>query len=472
MKKLCSLIILLMIVIIPLSVKAEEKLNFDWGQYIDLDYDMSNYATDVEKLDNGYLVYGQEYAFYYDNEGKITNKYYSDGYCDYIKYNKTTNQFLCIYEDYDYSNNKYTTYIYILDDKMNIVKQNQFDKELKNYFYQTYFNETEDDYIIVDIYSGYTYIITKDLSSFNIYKLGELSEDKLKNYWQDYYIIYKIYKENPDINREYYRVSKNDKYILVSYYNYDTENSGIELYDKKYNKIFDQKINNKNLLITELTNDGYYVLTENDISSRDDCKYQKECSSQLELTKYNFNQEKIYSEDLQKLISKGADYYYGEGRLITSFKLSNNGLILLSNYLSEPKDYVPDISEELTGREPAILKYYFTYNIDTKVDGKGNIKVINTSKSGDSVTFEVTPEEGYVLGVVKVTDKNGNVLTFTSNTFTMPNSDVTIEVTFLPENPNTTDTISYLILLFTLIIIFTIYIRTEQKRNYYRKINK
>ena len=73
------------------------------------------------------------------------------------------------------------------------------------------------------------------------------------------------------------------------------------------------------------------------------------------------------------------------------------------------------------------------------VEGKGKIEVVNSARNGEEVTFKITPEEGYVLGVVKVTDANGNVLTFTSNTFTMPSSDVTIEATFIPENPETSD---------------------------------
>ena len=83
--------------------------------------------------------------------------------------------------------------------------------------------------------------------------------------------------------------------------------------------------------------------------------------------------------------------------------------------------------------------YSLPLSINTKVNGKGNIEVVSTAKNGEEVTFKITPEEGYVLGVVKVTDANGNVLTFTSNTFTMPSSDVTIEATFIPENPETSD---------------------------------
>ena len=83
--------------------------------------------------------------------------------------------------------------------------------------------------------------------------------------------------------------------------------------------------------------------------------------------------------------------------------------------------------------------YYIPLTIQTKVEGKGKIEVVESARNGEQVTFKITPEEGYVLGVVKVTDADGNVLTFTSNTFTMPSSDVTIEATFVLENPNTAD---------------------------------
>ena len=90
-----------------------------------------------------------------------------------------------------------------------------------------------------------------------------------------------------------------------------------------------------------------------------------------------------------------------------------------------------------------VIRYTVNYKIDTVINGKGSIEVVEKSKSGDSVTFKVTPEEGYVLSEVKVTDANGNTITFTENTFTMPSADVTIEVTFAKEetNPETSDLI-------------------------------
>lgn len=114
------------------------------------------------------------------------------------------------------------------------------------------------------------------------------------------------------------------------------------------------------------------------------------------------------------------------------------------------------------------IRYTIEYFINTKVEGKGNIEVVEKSKSGDAVTFKVTPEAGYVLGVVKVTDASGNVVYFTSNTFTMPSADVTIEATFVPENPDTGTFISYVILAIFLTAFTTMFILKERKRKFYK----
>ena len=84
--------------------------------------------------------------------------------------------------------------------------------------------------------------------------------------------------------------------------------------------------------------------------------------------------------------------------------------------------------------------YYLNRGIVVDVtSGKGTVEVASEQRPGEPVTFVVTPEKGYVIGVIKVTDANGNVLTFTDNTFTMPDANVTIEVEFLVENAKTAD---------------------------------
>lgn len=128
------------------------------------------------------------------------------------------------------------------------------------------------------------------------------------------------------------------------------------------------------------------------------------------------------------------------------FIITGGNYNFMVNNVDESSEYCPIAPPSSTEGE-VIMKcykhwqkvYYLPLNISTKVEGKGKIEVVNSARNGEEVTFKITPEEGYVLGVVKVTDANGNVLTFTSNTFTMPSSDVTIEATFIPENPETSD---------------------------------
>lgn len=60
------------------------------------------------------------------------------------------------------------------------------------------------------------------------------------------------------------------------------------------------------------------------------------------------------------------------------------------------------------------------------------------ASSGSTVTLTVTPNEGYVLDELTVTDKNGNTVKLTDKgngkyTFTMPRSAVTVEASFVAE---------------------------------------
>lgn len=84
-----------------------------------------------------------------------------------------------------------------------------------------------------------------------------------------------------------------------------------------------------------------------------------------------------------------------------------------------------------------LTRYLPQYPIKTIVKGSGKIEVINKNYSGENITYIITPEKGYVLGMVKVYDEDGNVIEVTGNSFIMPASAVTIEAIFLPENPDT-----------------------------------
>ena len=90
-----------------------------------------------------------------------------------------------------------------------------------------------------------------------------------------------------------------------------------------------------------------------------------------------------------------------------------------------------------------VFRYLETYKITTKVEGSGTIDVATESPAGKEVEFKVTPDLGWIVEQVIVKDENGNEVEVKDGKFTMPNSDVIIEVKFkkiveeIIENPNT-----------------------------------
>ena len=60
----------------------------------------------------------------------------------------------------------------------------------------------------------------------------------------------------------------------------------------------------------------------------------------------------------------------------------------------------------------------------------GTVTADSTAKMGDTVTLTVTPDTGYELDTLTVTDASNNSVPVTGNKFTMPNSDVTVSATF------------------------------------------
>ena len=119
----------------------------------------------------------------------------------------------------------------------------------------------------------------------------------------------------------------------------------------------------------------------------------------------------------------------------------------------------------------SVIEYYARpFYIETKTDGNGTVTAKRTADSGEEITFTIEPKEGFMLKEVKVTDTNGNVITFTDYTFTMPSADVTIEVSFVEEvkNSETSDAIIYSAIAIIIGISFIIY-NNKKKLNWLDK---
>lgn len=80
------------------------------------------------------------------------------------------------------------------------------------------------------------------------------------------------------------------------------------------------------------------------------------------------------------------------------------------------------------------------YDVAVSDGAHGSVSVSPKSASkGSTVTVTVTPDKGYALETLTVTDKNGNALDLTDQgggqyTFTMPSSPVTVAATFMDDN--------------------------------------
>ncbi|MBQ4031575.1 MAG: hypothetical protein II625_07445 [Bacilli bacterium] len=157
---------------------------------------------------------------------------------------------------------------------------------------------------------------------------------------------------------------------------------------------------------------------------------------------------------------------YGSGSEYNDYYLSNEGFLCAlgrgeCGYFEYPIG---------NGLRPVITvsSEDIGYKIETKTDGNGEIKSEKIeAKSGEVIIFTVTPDEGYVIGVIKVTDANGNVITFTKdelkgNTFTMPSANVLIEATFVVANAKTATFISVTIILIEVIAFSVIFIMNKK----------
>ena len=80
------------------------------------------------------------------------------------------------------------------------------------------------------------------------------------------------------------------------------------------------------------------------------------------------------------------------------------------------------------------------YKITIEDTENGAVTAPTSAKQGTEVTLTPAPDEGYDVGTVTVTDRFGDAVEVTENpdgtyTFTMPNGQVTVEVTFVESQP-------------------------------------
>ena len=128
--------------------------------------------------------------------------------------------------------------------------------------------------------------------------------------------------------------------------------------------------------------------------------------------------------DLNGELTTTKKYYeadYGEIKSISS-AIDGNIVVSNSRIVKYPKD---------------------KYDISVRTDNNGNANVsVPVANEGEVVQISITPNEEYRIKTLVVKDEKGNIIKVNEdNTFIMPDSDVTVEVTFETDlfNPKTLD---------------------------------
>ena len=112
--------------------------------------------------------------------------------------------------------------------------------------------------------------------------------------------------------------------------------------------------------------------------------------------------------------------------LICSSAFKNCTSLENVNYGSDRTDWENIIVQELNNPllDANINFAFYSVSVDAKTGGTAAADV-SKAKPGDTVTLTISPETGYELDYIKV-----NKTVITTNTFTMPSEDVTVEVGF------------------------------------------
>ena len=113
-----------------------------------------------------------------------------------------------------------------------------------------------------------------------------------------------------------------------------------------------------------------------------------------------------------------------DGRDITELVIKDDDELSLS------KEVIED------GVDLNVTFYYAkTYAVTCEETENGQISAVPSAKPGDLVTIEAIPEKGYELDTITVKDSDGIQIDVTDNSFTMPDSDVTVAATFRKAEP-------------------------------------
>ena len=424
---------------LSVGINEEGYIN-DKFYIIKMNYD-SFYDEEKDKYQEIYTLLLKQV----DNEGKIIQEKEIELY-DYPNIIRIfNNKILFLGSDEEFNN-----YLYVMDENLNIESKTKVTTSMY-WTFPNFTSETEDYYFFIDIpikKDTFTPINIEDEILKSKYAEEYRTAVENDNYEESQLVLNKFLKEQyPDTYiSDYYEISyeanilssanSKDAIAVLGYKDDEQNVYPITIYNYKDNVKKEISVNSYFEPNIFIKNEKLYVLRyqentedENDITIDEEAYILYEYDLEGNL----LNTVKIYSplNEHERLQSE-----CWESRLL-NLKPTINGFIIKTECRQNPNTR----SLQPMRINHIVQKYILSYNVTSKTDGNGIIKVKEKFSASEKVLFEIIPNEGYKIDKIVVTDSSGNILTFHENTFTMPSTDVKIEATFIKEekNPDTSD---------------------------------
>jgi len=387
------------------------------------------------------------------SDGILVGGYDDDFHVMMIKLDKNGKEVKTLTLDYEgvvngiYEYNGKYYFIATNDDEMWNVYVYEIDKDLNiERSKATNFYE-EGSVEISNIVGDKVYVTTIGIGGFSGF--GVSDDD---DYYDSYYIDLDDFSTGKGTNNDFSKFSKSQQTLIWAFKNYNMNMPTAAYVGHGITMIggnIDPSGNNKGFVDILKTDSLDSVNTAWYGELPDGFDNWEDFASKRELTKYSWYNRIVDIDDY--IVAGGENYafldiYDHSGKYVDKIDIVNylygaSNLEMSSQLLDMTTTvdslYVAyqycDIEDNCSVNcKVGVAKIKVKYNIETKVSGgEGIIKVVNNASYGDEITFEVVPENGYVLDVIKVTDASGKVVTFKNNKFTMPSADVTIEAVFV-----------------------------------------
>lgn len=452
-KMLKSFVVMFVFFFGILFVNAETNLAFEWKN----DFIGNEANETLVEVTDGYLMTGYDEDFVaqivkFDKEGNEVDSITFDGKFTVVGvHEKDSKYYAVVLDDW------WLVSVYVLDTELEILDSVSYNYYIYDFNDVVHFG---DEYIYMTSTGFYAYGGIADEYDEEFYLMMEVSYDLEDMNLVEY--VGEDWKDNVEILMDVYPAHnyllfKDSEYELVPIATagndkvnvvvgkqtiYDGSGTWLAVYDKDGKLIKENKI------------DGtawWYV----DVVVFEELIYAVGTNYNF-IDVYNLEGEYVDSIDIKGLYPDIPE---------EEIHISMSNITLLEGGFVASYQVCDVIDDCAVNCRNAIVKYHIPYNVITQTDGNGTVTVSsNTNYSGTDVSFTVEPKEGYVLGEVKVTDANGNVVIFNDYRFTMPSADVIIEVTFVKEvkNPNTADIMIVLVGMVAIIGVGT-FIKSSKK---------